>query len=223
MTTNSLSVYLGEKVSGEQAVLNFAANHSNMDITIGKSTTSRRLGLMLIRFIVNPPWVFGPHAPGFQHIVPKFDFATLSTNAFVYQLLRPDNVCYHYHPTGIMDIRDVARIHLAALNPKTLDHPRRIATCAPHDGNFRDALKYLAKEHPELQSRLADPQTVPVWDAYKLPIDHEVLDREYGIRADSYIPWNKTIVDAIESLLFLEEQWIAQGFKVDDIPREPPM
>ncbi|KAJ7792439.1 hypothetical protein B0H14DRAFT_3889917 [Mycena olivaceomarginata] len=82
-----------EENFGEQAVLDFAEKHPEMDITI-----------------FCPPWIFGPFAPGFEHIVPTPDFAAFSTNIFVYHLLRADNhhACRSFRPYDA-DFRDAIR------------------------------------------------------------------------------------------------------------------
>lgn len=133
---STFELYIAEKKFGEQAVLEFADQHPEMDITI-----------------VCPPWIFGPFAPGFEEIVPEPDFAAFSTNSFVYQLLRADNKNYHYSP-GVLDVRDVARVHIAALNPLTRDHPKRVPVVSPYQADFRDAIRYIAEERPALRSRL---------------------------------------------------------------------
>ncbi|KAJ7940759.1 hypothetical protein B0H13DRAFT_1849928 [Mycena leptocephala] len=97
-----------EKKFGEQAVLDFAEKHPEIDITI-----------------FCPPWIFGPFAPGFEHIVPEPDFAAFSTNGLVYQLLRADNVNCNYSP-GMLDVRDVAHPH-RRLEPTDAGPPQACA------------------------------------------------------------------------------------------------
>ncbi|KAJ7274199.1 hypothetical protein C8J57DRAFT_1595153 [Mycena rebaudengoi] len=157
----------------------------------------------------------GSVAPGFEHLAPEFDFSTLSSNAFVYKLLRPDNVSYPYFLTGATDVRDVARIHIAGLNPLTKDHPRRIATCSPHSSDYREAIRFIAEERPELRNRLADqhgPDLALIYDGRR-PDAAEV----YGIQTDSYKSWKETILDTVDSLVALEKQWISKGFKMEDM------
>ncbi|KAJ7078687.1 hypothetical protein C8R44DRAFT_895906 [Mycena epipterygia] len=168
-----------------------------------------------------PPWIFGPFAPGFEHIVPEPDFAAFSTNGFVYQLLRPDNVNYHYSP-GVLDVRDVARIHIAGLNPLTPDHPKRVPIVSPYPADFRDAIQYISDARPELRSRLADPSKVPVWPAYKLDVDLAPVEKSFGISFGSYKTWKETILDSIDRFIDLEEQWTNKGFEVE-VPASPPM
>ncbi|KAJ7022728.1 hypothetical protein C8F04DRAFT_1213486 [Mycena alexandri] len=201
---NHFVLYIAEKKFGEQAVLEFANQHPEMDVTI-----------------FCPPWIFGPLAPGFEDIVPEPDFAAFSTDGFVYQLLRPDNVNYHYSP-GVLDVRDVARIHIAGLNPLTPDHPKRVPLVSPYSSDFRDAIKYIFDARPELRERLADPSTVPVWPSYTLDIDLAPLEKAFGISLDSYKTWKETILDSVDRFLDLEKLWASKGLKFE-IPTTPPM
>jgi len=202
--SSAFGLYIAEKKFGEQAVLDFADKHPEMDITI-----------------FCPPWIFGPFAPGFEHIVPEPDFAAFSTDGFVYQLLRADNVNYHYSP-GVLDVRDVARIHIAGLNPLTPDHPKRVPIVSPYPADFRDAIKYISDERPELRARLADPSKVPVWPAYKLDVDLVPVEKAFGIKLDSYKTWKETILDSIDRFIDIENQWKSKGLKFE-VPTAPPM
>ncbi|KAJ7701490.1 hypothetical protein B0H17DRAFT_1195274 [Mycena rosella] len=201
---NAFVLYIAEKKFGEQAVLDFADKHPEMDITI-----------------FCPPWIFGPLAPGFEHIVPEPDFAALSTDGFVYQLLRPDNVNYHYSP-GVLDVRDVARIHIAGLTPLTRDHPKRVPVVSPYPADFRDAIKYISDARPELRERLADPSKVPVWPSYKLDVDLVPVEKAFGISLGSYKTWKETILDTIDRFIELESYWKSKGLEVE-VPAAPPM
>ncbi|KAJ7274200.1 hypothetical protein C8J57DRAFT_1178328 [Mycena rebaudengoi] len=201
---NTFVVYITEKKLGEQAVLEFAKNHPDMDVTI-----------------FCPPWIFGPLAPGFEHILPEPDYVSFSTNGFIYQLLRADNVNYHYSP-GVLDVRDVARVHIAALNPVTADHPRRVPIVSPYPADFRDAIKYISEERPELRGRLADPSKVPIWPSYKLDVDLTPVDKAFGIKLNSYKTWKETILDAVDRFIEMENHWISKGFEVE-VPTAPPM
>ncbi|KAJ6558121.1 NAD(P)-binding protein [Mycena capillaripes] len=194
---NPFVLYVAEKKFGEQAVLDFADKHPEMDITV-----------------FCPPWIFGPFAPGFEHIIPEPDFAAFSTNGFVYQLLRADNVNYHSSP-GVLDVRDVARIHIAGLNPLTPDHPKRVPIVSPHPADFRDAIKYISDAHPELRSRLADPSKVPVWPSYKLDVDLSPVGKAFGISLGSYKTWKETILDSVDRFIDVEKQWSSKGLKFE--------
>jgi nucleoside-diphosphate-sugar epimerase len=171
--------------------------------------------------VVCPPWIFGPFAPGFEHIVPTPDFAAFSTNGFVYQLLRAENTNYHYSP-GVLDVRDVARAHIAGLHPLTPNHPKRVPIVSPYDADFRDAIRYISEARPELRGRLADPSTVPVWPSYKLAVDLKPAEEAFGIERESYKTWRETILDAVDRFLDLERLWKSKGLEFE-VPSAPPM
>ncbi|KAK7033053.1 epimerase domain-containing protein [Favolaschia claudopus] len=200
---NVFILYTAEKKFGEQAVLDFADSHPEMDITI-----------------FCPPWIFGPFAPGFEHIVPEPNFAAFSTNGFVYQLLRADNVNYNYSP-GMLDVRDVARLHIAGLNPLTPDHPRRVPVVSQYKNDWREAIAFIAKERPELRERLADPSKAPVWSHSRSP-DLVAVEKAFGITLDSYKTWKETILDSVDSFLQLEKVWTDKGLKFE-VPTVPPV
>ncbi|KAJ6531133.1 NAD(P)-binding protein [Mycena capillaripes] len=201
---NPFVLYIAEKKFAEQAVLDFADKHPEMDITI-----------------FCPPWIFGPFAPGFEHIVPEPDFASFSTNGFVYQLLRADNKNYYYMP-GLEDVRDIARTHIAGLHPRTRDHPKRVPLVSPYQSDFRDAINYIAEARPELRERLADPNTVPRWPKYQLDVDLKPVEKSWGIELGSYKTWKETILDAVDRFIDIENQWKSKGLKFE-VPTTPPM
>jgi nucleoside-diphosphate-sugar epimerase len=209
--------YIAEKKFGEQAVLDFAEKHPEMDITICEHSSHLARPPPANSCVVCPPWIFGPFAPGFEHIVPTPDFAAFSTNIFVYHLLRADNTSYRYSP-GVLDVRDVARAHISGLHPLTPNHPKRVPIVSPYDADFRDAIRYISEAHPELRERLADPSTVPAWPRYKLPVDLKPVEEAYGIEHGSYKTWKETILDAVDRFLDLEKLWKSKGLEFE-VPR----
>ncbi|KAJ7069496.1 hypothetical protein C8F01DRAFT_1363671 [Mycena amicta] len=205
---NSFVLYIAEKKFAEQAVLQYAEEHPDMDITI-----------------FCPPWIFGPLVPGFESIVPTPEgaFAAFSTNGFVYQLLRSDNTSYHYGP-GSIDVRDAARIHIAALSAPTPNgsRPRRVPIVSPHQTDFRDAIQFINDERPALRERLADPETVPRWATYKRDVDLTPVEQFFGYPIASFKTWRETILDAVDRFIDIEQEWTSEGFEFQ-VPREPPM
>ncbi|KAF7314629.1 Epimerase domain-containing protein [Mycena kentingensis (nom. inval.)] len=198
-------LYIAEKKYAELALLEFAEAHPEMDVTI-----------------LCPPWIFGPLAPRFEKLVPSPDgaFTQFSTNGFVWQLLRKDNTNYHYTP-GSIDVRDVARIHIAALET-TGPHPRRVPIQSPYETDFRAAIQLVYDERPELRARLADPETVPRWQSYRLPIDLKPVEDVFGYPTSKFKTWRETILDGVDRFLDIERHWAKQGFEFE-IPREPPL
>ncbi|KAF7298742.1 Epimerase domain-containing protein [Mycena indigotica] len=205
---NPFLLYIAEKKFSEQAILKYASENPEMDITI-----------------FNPPWIFGPLAPGFESIVPTPEgaFAAFSTDGFVYQLLRADNKNYHYSP-GTIDVRDVARIHIAALSAPTPNgsRPRRVPILSPYQTDFREAIQFIYAERPELRARLADPETVPRWPTYKREVDLTPVEKSFGFPVSAFKTWRETILDAVDRFIEIENNWKSKGLAFE-VPTEPPM
>ncbi|KAF7298795.1 Epimerase domain-containing protein [Mycena indigotica] len=217
---NLVDVYIGEKKFSEQAILQYAKEHPEMDVTIC-TFPSYSYGLAASHLhSVNPPWIFGPLAPGFESIVPTPEGSTLafSSDAYIYQLLRPDNKVYQTFP-GTIDVRDVARIHIAALAAPTANEtrPRRVAIASPEQTDFRDAIKFIHDERPELRARLADPETVPRWPSYQIDVDLTPVEESFGYPISAFKTWRETILDAVDRFIEIERHWASQGHRFEAV------
>ncbi|THU79708.1 NAD(P)-binding protein [Dendrothele bispora CBS 962.96] len=161
--------YANSRMRAEQAVFEFAESHPAIDVTS-----------------LSPAWIFGPFAPGFEHIVPKPDYNALSSNGFLYALLRPDNI--HFTPSaGVVDVRDVAREHIASLDAPlaSVAGRKRFAIRLPAKGSYRDAIHIIAEERPELKSRLVDPNAAPDYPRVN-DIDRSAMEKLNGISVETY-------------------------------------
>jgi nucleoside-diphosphate-sugar epimerase len=144
----------------------------------------------------------------------------LTSNGFILGLLRPDN-SYYAPGHGFVDVRDVARAHIAALKsqPASVVGRKRYVVIAPESSSYKDAIGYIESAHPELKERLANPETaqggVPGFD-----VDNPGLEKVLGIEKSSYIPFKKTVLDTVDSLLKLEKYWKDQGYDCS-FPNEP--
>src|ERR1700689_4110314 len=119
---------------------------------------------------VNPPYLFGPFAPGFR--IPKPDYGALSTNLHFYHFLTKNGRAFPSSP-GSSDVRDVARIHVEALTsaPESTIGRKRLPIASPYDGNYKQAVQFIAEAYPELKDRLVDVNTAPQLPVDKLPVD----------------------------------------------------
>jgi hypothetical protein len=86
---------------------------------------------------------------------------------------------------------------------------------SPYDLNYKRAIDFIAEKRPELRDRLADGNKAP-----KFPIDRMVLDIQRveevtGVKVDSYIPWDDTVLETVDDLIKLEKDWIRKGFSVE--------
>ncbi|KAK0192981.1 hypothetical protein F5146DRAFT_526612 [Armillaria mellea] len=191
-------VYVAEKKYSDLAVVEFAESHPEVDITL-----------------VGPPFNFGPFAPGFELLISEPNLHSLSTNESFYALLRPSFTDFVTLP-GAIDVRDSARAHILALEsrPSSEVGRKRFAVCSPDESSYKVALDIIAKERPQLKNRLADGSHAPEWPSYTLPVNWERLDYVLGLKADSFITWKQTVLDAVDSLLRTEELWKEKGFQV---------
>ncbi|KAF9049621.1 NAD(P)-binding protein [Hymenopellis radicata] len=193
--------YVLQKTHADQVIMKFADAHPEMDITI-----------------LGPSWMFGPVAAQFIEIVPEPDYAALATALYVYQLLRKDNKLYVNAP-GSIDVRDAARLHVAALSSPDTEQRKRYVVASPYSSSWKGALGLIAKDRTELASRLADPNGAPDWpeSENKIMVGREEQERVLGITRDTYVTWERTILDGVDSVLEIERRWKAAGFEV-----EPP-
>jgi len=163
---------------------------------------------------VNPPYLFGPFAPGFR--VPKPDYGALSTNLHIYHMLTRKGRAFPLIPASA-DVRDVARMHVGALNSplESSIGRKRVPISSPYDGNYKEAVQFVAAAHPELKDRLVDASTAPQFPIDKLPVDLERVEDVTGVKIDSYYTWKETVLDTIDSLLALEKGWVSEGYEVE--------
>ncbi|KAG7448829.1 NAD(P)-binding protein [Guyanagaster necrorhizus] len=184
--------------ANDLAVVEFAEKHTEIDVTLA-----------------GPAFTYGPFAPGFECFLPEPDLSALSTNESIYALLRPGNTRIPIAP-GAIDVRDAARAHILALKfpPSTEVGPKRFAIVSPHRSSYRDALTIIAKERPELKDRLTDATLAREWSLYTFPVEWQKIDDVLGLKADSFILWDKTALDTVDSLVHAEGLWKEKGFEV---------
>ncbi|KZP20199.1 NAD-P-binding protein [Athelia psychrophila] len=191
--------YVKAKTEAEKAVWKFAEEHPQLDLTV-----------------LNPPYLFGPFAPNFK--IPKPDFAALSTNLHLMRFLQKEGRWYPTSP-GAGDVRDVARIHVEALNspPQAQVGPKRLPIASPYDSNWKEAARFVREAYPELvaEGRLVDPSTGPDFPFDKLPVDLERVKEVTGVEPSSYKPWKDTVLGAMADLLRFEKQWVAEKYEVE--------
>ncbi|KAJ7574071.1 hypothetical protein C8J56DRAFT_803516, partial [Mycena floridula] len=197
-------VYIAQKKLADFAVMEFAEEHPELDLTS--------------RMFLAPTWIFGPFIPGMERLVPKPDISSFSTNAYIYALLRPDNT-YYPGSFGEVDVRDVARAHVAALHSKPLNR-KRYTLIAPTTTSYVEALRFIAAERPELRDRLASTEFAPDFTGTK-EVERENLKDVVGIAPESYISWKDMVLAAVDSLVALEQIWRDNGHTIE-LPKGPP-
>ena len=154
---------------------------------------------------MNPPFFVGPLAPGWA--VQQPSFSALSTDYFLYNLLRPAGPLQT--AAGTIDVRDVARALVLSLHaPPTAKVGKKRFLLSGEWYGDRKAVDYLAEVRPELKPRLseaaktADP--VP-----KSNIDTSRAEELLGIK---FTDWHKTVLEGVDNLLILEKEkeWKSQ-------------
>ncbi|KAK0494516.1 hypothetical protein EDD18DRAFT_346067 [Armillaria luteobubalina] len=191
-------IYQASKKEADIAVLEFAESHPEIDVTL-----------------LGPSYNYGPFAPGFEQLIAEPDVNSLSTNRYIYVLLNPDNTAFPKAPSAV-DVRDVARAHILALQsrPTTEVGRKRFAVVSPYESSFQEAIYIIGREKPELKDRLVDATRAPVYPSDTLPVNWDEIENILGLKRDSFVPWKKTVLDALDSLLRLENMWREKGLKV---------
>lgn len=117
---------------------------------------------------------------------------------------------------GYIDVRDLARAHIAALisPPESEVGRKRLLIASPHDLNYKEAVQFIAEKRPELKNRLIDADKAPKFSLDRIPLDLERVQAVTGVKVNSYISWQNTILDTVDSLLELEKSWVSKGFTV---------
>ncbi|KAF7975888.1 hypothetical protein HWV62_8299 [Athelia sp. TMB] len=143
--------------------------------------------------------------------VPEPNFSALSTAMYIYRLLDPAG---GFPPCGFVDVRDLARAHVAALAAPRLPALRkRLLIASPYDFNWKDGAAYIAEQRPALKARLfADTSKAP--EHANARFDLSRLEQVTGIKADSLKSWQATVLDTVDSLVSLENEWVSKGFTV---------
>ncbi|KAJ3782686.1 hypothetical protein GGU10DRAFT_378328 [Lentinula aff. detonsa] len=192
-------IYTAEKKFADMAILNFADKHPEMDVTI-----------------ISPTLIIGPLAPGFSHLVPTVNFRAFSSAFYLYSILNGSNPQFPMADSFI-DIRDVARAHILALNspPSSSVGPKRFALKHPDQSNYRQAIELLTAERPLLKERLPPLLSAPVWPENKgKMIDFNNLESILGLKKEVFMSWRDTVLDGVDSYVAVENSWKAKGLEV---------
>ncbi|KAF5386535.1 hypothetical protein D9757_005913 [Collybiopsis confluens] len=199
-------VYIAQKVVSEQTIMNWAERHPDTRVVILDTT-----------------YIFGPFVPNYKYIVnhPKL-YGSESTNYFIHFLLRPENkvfVVYH----GWVDIRNLADAHINAVHNTAIDdlppRDRRFLIGAPEGHNWQQAISHIKEARPALADRLCNPELAPIFPMQVTDLDK--TEKYLGIKKESYISFEDSIVDAVDSILDIEAYWKEQGITDIGLPNEP--
>lgn len=145
--------------------------------------------------VINPAWIFGPHVPPLASI----DNLNQSTSQ-LWALMDADKI-----PTtdfaAFVDVRDVAKIHIAAFeHPEAAGH--RFLVGSHFD--YQSAADAAREELPELRSRIPEGTPGGGWEEAKsvYSLDASKAEKMLGIR---YTPLNVSMRDSFLELLEAEK------------------
>ena len=158
--------------------------------------------------------MYGPFAPGFRPA--PGDKGAFSTNAYIYDVLLHKNGSMNDIPGGAasvppgtsVDVRDVAHGLVAALTGPTNIGRKRFMLTGEWFA-FKDAAELIKKSRPEL----ADRVTVNS-ESMLMPFPKTLQDNTRAIELlglGGVIPWQQTVLDAVDSIIRLEKEWAQQG------------
>lgn len=151
-----------------------------------------------------------------QFLTPKGSFPVMAGKSlpFVFPPFRQTNIQY---TTGYVDVRDLARIHVQALDspPESVVGRKRMLVASPHDFNFTKAVGWIVEAHPELKDRLIDTSKAPAFPMDHLPTDLKRVAEVTGFKEDEFISCKQTILDTIDSILAMEKDWVSKGLNVE--------
>jgi len=192
------TVYAASKKFAELAVWEWAEAHPDVDVTT-----------------ILPSFIYGPFPPKFVPL-PKPDFDAISSNLMVYNLLFPSGV--HLPRPSYVDFRDVARAHVGALDNKPEKNSRkRVIVTSPEGLRMKHILDMIKKAHPELEHRFITAP-VPEFSYAKYDADFERFEQITGMRREDFHTPEETILDCVNDLLKLEEEWKKNGYTFTEIP-----
>lgn len=159
---------------------------------------------------MNPPFFYGPFALGWSN--PEGSRSALSTNAMLYDLLRPDGPLPK-RPTYI-DVRDVARSLVNALRaPPTSQVGRKRILMTGEWFSAYEAVGYLEEVRPELRERISR-EARRFAEKPVTKISNARAKEVLGLDDHEVTPWRKSVIDAVDDLVKLEAELAARGIKV---------
>lgn len=182
MAEDPYYVYFASKVLAEKSIWEFAKDHPQLDIAT-----------------ILPGFVFGPYGKYF----PLPTAAQLGTNGMIYGLVSGGTV--PPIPPFIVDVRDVAKAHVLALNVprKPLEQKRYLV----NGGNltWREAIAHLNKVRPEIKTAAVDAFAELPGPASTLDTTRTNDDLKFG----AFIDPKDTIVAAADAIVALQKTWAA--------------
>jgi len=164
------------------------------------------------------PTVFGPFVENYPKPTSRTD---LVTNDFIYEIILENNGEYPQKPYSAMaDVRDVAKAvgllmlffrvrahlsfckHVLSLTSPPSKENKRLLICSKFF-KWKEAVELVREKRPELAHRLPRKDAIPPVQM-SAPFDLSLTEKVLGLK--EYIPWEETILAAIDEGLKLEQK-----------------
>ncbi|KAJ7448377.1 hypothetical protein FB451DRAFT_1147596 [Mycena latifolia] len=196
---NKMYTYAASKKFAEIALWEWADKHPHVEVTT-----------------LNPPFFLGPFTPHFQ--IPTPDVGVLSTDLMVYNYLFPDGV--FPSATVYIDVRDVAQAHVRALNspPAAEVGRKRLVIASPHGLPFKRMIDFIAEKRPALKSRLITTTPAPKPSFDVVPLEFGRVEQVLGMKIADFHTTEQTILDTVDALVRVEDEWRSAGFVITTPP-----
>jgi len=165
-----------------------------------------------LRFAVGPPVFLGPLTPEFLESLKPRDAHSLSSAIYIYNFITgPSNTAGEL-TYGYVDVRDVARAVVAAIDPTVPGNHRLLLSSSPWFDNG-DIPAHIATIRPDLKDRVIKGESSE-WKAFIA--EEEITKTVEVLGLGEMTPWKKT-VDSLESILGMEKIWKEKGVDVDEV------
>lgn len=133
----------------------------------------------------------------------KGDYTAMSTNEWIYKILKPDGAFPDHG--GCTDVVDAARAHVLALTaPPTSEVGRKRILLSSEWFQYSDVMTFIAEKRPELKGRLMDGSKAKAPPLTGEVVDHSRCKSVLGLDERD---WHETILDAVDAVLEIEKQW----------------
>lgn len=180
-TTNPQVAYRGSKKFAESSAWDFIKDEQPLSFQLT---------------VLNPPFVFGPIA----HDLKSLD----SINTSNKRMLNIVEGKKHEGPIGsslYVDVRDLAEAHVRAIEPAYPDAAGKRVFMTP--GGFSDLniAEIIREKFPQLKDRIGDDLLENLKEKSK-PMSFDIDNsRSKEVLKMRYLPFEKTVVDTVQSLL----------------------
>ncbi|TCD66395.1 hypothetical protein EIP91_001386 [Steccherinum ochraceum] len=194
---NRTLIYAAEKTLAERAVWEFVDQHPHIELTS-----------------INAGYFLGPFPPAYktpfntpESFSPNVNFTSMGYFFSVLHAQGPPP------PDSFVDVRDVARALVLGLtaSPASRVGRKRILLGSDARPQPSEVIALINQQRPELARRINEEYKAARGNL-KHFIDNKRAKEVLGLVP---IPWQKTVLDAVDALVKLEDEWRASGKLVD--------